>query len=143
MSNLNLVPEAPTPIGLHKQLFVDDYIVAEKVNVSLEVGQAQKHGVVMEPTLPTEFQSGAIHDGPDGGFGFESHFCWFFSPHWDSDKAMFRLWYMAGKRAGTGLSYAESTDGYNWTKPMISKDGKSNLVTWKLTCSNSPSKRKC
>ena len=84
----------------------------------------------MEPTLSTEFQSGAIHDGPDGGFGFESPFCWFFSPHWDSDKAMFRLWYMAGKRAGTGLSYAESTDGFNWTKPMISKDGVSNLVTW-------------
>ena len=44
--------------------------------------------------------------------------------------AMFRLWYMAGKRAGTGLSYAESTDGFNWIKPMISKDGESNLVTW-------------
>ena len=97
MSNLNLVPEAPTPIGLHKQLFVDDYIVAEKVDVSLEVGEAKKHGVVMEPSLQTEFQSGAIHDGPDGGFGFESPFCWFFSPHWDPNKAMFRLWYMAGK----------------------------------------------
>ena len=130
MPNFDFIPEAPTPVGLKKQLFVDDYIVVEKVNVSLEVGQAQKHGVVMEPTLPTAFQSGAIHDGPDGGFGFESHFCWFFSPHWDSDKAMFRLWYMAGKRAGTGLSYAESSDGFNWTKPMISKDGVSNLVTW-------------
>ena len=130
MASFDFIPEAPTPVGLQKQLFIDDYVVAEKSNVSLEVGQAKKHGVVMEPTLPTEFQSGAIHDGPDGGFGFESHFCWFFSPHWDPDKAMFRLWYMAGKRVGTGLSYAESSDGFNWTKPMISKDGKSNLVTW-------------
>ena len=60
MVSLDFIPEAPTLVGLHKQLFVDDYIVAEKVNVSLEVGQAQKHGVVMEPTLLTEFQSGTM-----------------------------------------------------------------------------------
>ena len=130
MPDINFDPETPTSVGLQKQLFVDDCIVAEKDNLSLGVGEAKKHGVVMEPTLETDFQSGAIHDGPDGGSGFESPFCWFFSPHWDSDKASFRLWYMAGKRAGTGLAYAESSDGFNWTKPMLSKDGKSNLVTW-------------
>jgi len=117
-------------IGLQKQLFVDDYVVAKKENVTLEVGQAKKYGVVMKPTLVTDFQSGKVHDGPDGGFGFESHFCWFWSPYWDAGKQMFRLWYMAGKRKGTGLAYAESKDGINWTKPMISKDGKSNLVRW-------------
>ena len=85
MPDLTLTPEAPTPIGLHKQLFVDGHIVAQKVNVSLEVGEAKKHGVVMEPTLPTEFQSGAIHDGPDGGHGFESPFCCFSRRIGDSD----------------------------------------------------------
>lgn len=47
--------EGLVPVGLQKQLFVDDYVVAKKENVTLEVGQAKKYGVVMEPTLPTDF----------------------------------------------------------------------------------------
>ena len=120
-------------IGTRKQLFVDDYIVAETENVTLEAGQATKHGVVLKPTLPTDFQTGEVHDGPDGGAGYEfgeSAFCWFFSPHWDAGRKMFRLWYMASKRAGSALAYAESKDGIHWTKPLISKDGRSNLVNW-------------
>ena len=125
-------PDAgPVRVGLQKQLFVDGYIVAKKENVTLEVGQARKYGVVMKPTLVTDFQSGEIHEGPDGGHGFESHFCWFFSPHWDAGMKRFRLWYMGSKRKGTGLAYAESKDGVKWTKPMVSRDGKSNLVNWK------------
>ena len=119
------------PVGLQKQLFVDDHVVAKKENVTLEAGQAKKHGVVMKPTLPSDFQTGKVHDGPDGGAGYsfgESAFCWFISPHWDAGKKMFRLWYMASKRKGSGLGYAESKDGIKWTKPMVSKDGKSNLV---------------
>ena len=100
MPDFNFVPETPTPVGLQKQLFVDDYIVAEKNNVSLGVGEAKKHGVVMEPTLVTDFQSGEIHDGPDGGSGLNRLSVFFSSPHWDSDKAMFRLWYMAGQTGG-------------------------------------------
>ena len=118
-------------IGKQKQLFVDHFIIDSLEKVSIEVGQAQKYGVVMEPTLPTDFQTGKVHDGPDGGAGYsfgESAFCWFFSPHWDEQKKMFRLWYMPSKRKGIGLAYAESKDGINWTKPMVSKDGKSNIV---------------
>ncbi len=120
-------------VGKQKQLFVDDYIVAEKDNVTLGVGQAKKHGVVMGPTLPTDFQTGEVHDGPDGGAGYEfgeSCFCWFFSPHWDEHKKMYRLWYMSSKRPGSGVAYAESRDGINWTKPLVARDGKSNLINW-------------
>ncbi|NIP93655.1 MAG: hypothetical protein GWO24_09430, partial [Akkermansiaceae bacterium] len=83
--------------------------------------------------LPTDYQSGEVHDGPDGGGGYEfgeSTFCWFFSPHWDDHRKMFRLWYMASKRPGSALAYAESSDGIHWTKPLVSRDGKSNLVNW-------------
>lgn len=120
-------------VGLRKQLLVDDYVIAEMQNVTREVGRATKHGVVLKPTLPTDFQAGKVHDGPDGGPGYsfgESAFCWFFSPHWDSGKKKFRLWYMASKRPGSHLAYAESEDGIHWTKPLISKDGKSNLVNF-------------
>ncbi|MEE9603413.1 MAG: alpha/beta fold hydrolase [Thermoguttaceae bacterium] len=122
--------EKLVPVGLQKQLFVDDYIVAEKNHVTREAGQAKKYGVVMVPTLPTEFQSGKVHDGPDGGYGFESHFCWFWSPYWNTEKKIFQMWYMGSNRPHTGLCYAESKDGVNWTKPKISKDGKTNLVNW-------------
>jgi len=123
----------PLSLGLQKQLFVDDYIIEKKEHLTRRVGQARKHGVVLKPTLPTDFQTGEVHDGPDGGAGYEfgeSAFCWFFSPHWDSDRKLFRLWYMASKRPGSALAYAESKDGISWTKPLISKDGKSNLVNW-------------
>jgi len=120
-------------VGLQKQLFVDDHVVSERRNVTREAGIATKYGVVMKPTLPTDFQTGKVHEGPDGGAGYEfgeSAFCWFISPHWDSHRKMFRLWYMASKRPGSGLAYAESKDGYKWTKPLISTDGKSNLVNF-------------
>lgn len=42
------------PVGKQKQLFVDDYVVAEMNHVTREAGQAKKQGVVMQPTLPTE-----------------------------------------------------------------------------------------
>lgn len=123
------------PVGLRKQLLVDDHIVADKHNVTREAGQATKHGVVMKPTLPTDFQTRKVHNGPDGGAGYsygESAFCWHISPYWDPREKLFRLWYMASKRAKSGLAYAESEDGYHWTKPLVANDGKSNLVNWNV-----------
>ena len=74
---------ATVNIGLRKQLFVDDHVVATKSHVTREVGRATKYRVVLEPTLPTDFQAGVVHDGPDGGPGYEfgeSTFCWFSLP---------------------------------------------------------------
>ena len=113
-------------VGQQKQLFAYDFIIDSLTNVTRKVGQATKHGVVLEPTLPTDFQTGEVHDGPDGGAGYEfgeSCFGWFFSPHWDQSKQMFRLWYMSSKRPGSGVAYAESKNGLNWTKPLVTKDG--------------------
>ena len=122
------------PVGKQKQLFVDDYVVAEMNHVTREAGQAKKQGVVMQPTLPTEFQTGKVHDGPDGGEGVEgyqeSHFCWFWSPFWNAEKKIFQMWYMGSNQPHSGLAYAESKDGFHWSKPRISKDGKTNLVNW-------------
>ena len=130
-----LADDKTVPVGTQKQLFVDDYVVAAKENVTLEAGQAKKYGVVMKPSLPTDFQSGKVHDGPDGGmasprigYEFPSHFCWFWSPYWNKDKKIFQMWYLGSNRDGSGLAYAESNDGIHWTKPMVSEDGKSNLV---------------
>ena len=86
--NLRNDTDTTLRVGNQKQLFADDFVIAEMRNVTREVGQAKKLGVVLGPTLPTDFQTGKVHDGPDGGAGYvygASCFCWFFSPHWDQD----------------------------------------------------------
>ena len=55
--SLPLKGENALKIGKQKQLLFDNYIIEETQNLTLEVGQATKHGVVMEPTLPTDFQT--------------------------------------------------------------------------------------
>lgn len=128
------LPDGVIEVGRQKQLFVDDYVVADATNIKRKVGRGTKHGIVMKPTLPTDFQCGVVHEGPCGSneyyeFG-ESTFCWHISPHWDPNQNKFRLWYMASKRPGSGLAYAESIDGINWIKPRVSNDGSSNLINW-------------
>ena len=51
-------------VGLQKQLLVDDYVIAEKENITKELGQPEKLGVVMQTTLPTDFES--VEQLPNG-----------------------------------------------------------------------------
>ncbi len=130
--------EKPLPVGLQKQLFVDDYVVAETRNVSRELGKVKKHGVVLAPTLPTDFipprgkrGSGhyerALKDGkkPDGS-RVALDFGYYLTVLRNEKAGKFQMWYMAWRLAGVG--YAESKDGINWTKPMVGKGGKDNIV---------------
>ncbi len=98
----------------------------------------KKFGVVLEPTLPTDFippsgqrgNSGYDRDlksghKPDGSrvaldFGFYT------TVLWNEKNRKFQMWYMPWRMAGVG--YAESTDGFHWTKPLVGKDGKDNIV---------------
>ena len=106
------------PIGLQKQLLVDDYIIAEKCNVTRELGKVNKYGIILKPTLPTDFipprcQRGnghyerALKSGtkPDGSrvaldFGFYT------TVLWNERDEKFQMWYMPWRMAGVG--YAES-----------------------------------
>ncbi len=45
------------PVGLQKQLLVDDYVIAEKENIARELGKPRKMGVVMGPSVPTDFHA--------------------------------------------------------------------------------------
>ena len=81
----------PLKVGLRRQLFVDDFVVADKQHVTRELGQVSK-----------------LNDGKpiftDGWFyGTVVH---------DDDK--FKLWF---RKPGTnGFGYAESLDGLNFQK---------------------------
>ena len=99
-------------IGLQKQLLVDDYVISEKRNVTRSLGKVTKHGVVLEPSLPTDYDDNDPLGNPVSlDFGFMT------SVLWNEDAEKFQMWYMAWRHASTG--YAESTDGIHWTKPLV------------------------
>jgi hypothetical protein len=117
------------PVGLQKQLLVDDYIIANKVNITRGLGQPVKLGVVMKPTLPTDFDPvKQFTDGlPDKGGYYE--FGRRLSVVWNDKDQKFQMLYRASAENLT--AYAESIDGIKWIKPIISEDGKSNLITYR------------
>ncbi|MHC4500292.1 MAG: hypothetical protein ACYS21_14400, partial [Planctomycetota bacterium] len=137
-------------VGLQKQLLVDDYVIAEKQNVTRELGKVRKHGIVLEPTLPTDFippqgRRGSSHYNralksgrkPDGSrvaldFGFYT------TVLWNEKDQKFQMWYMPWRMAGVG--YAESKDGIHWTRPLVGEGGKNNIVhlSQSFSCSIDP-----
>lgn len=117
------------PVGLQKQLLVDDYLIAQKNNITRELGKPVKLGVVMKPTLPTDFNpDGAYTDGVIKKSGYDE-FGRRLSVVWNDKKQIFQMLYRASGEGLTG--YAESSDGINWIKPLISGDGTSNLITYR------------
>jgi len=149
-----VVAEELVPVGLQKQLLVDDYVIAEKQNVTREVGQAEKIGVVLEPSLPTDYHPGqrgeydpqvqaeAIRGEGGTGHNADSRrrkldgspisvdMGWYTTVLWNEPLQKFQMWYMAYRLAGTG--YAESKDGIHWTKPNVgvgvTDEEKGNIV---------------
>jgi hypothetical protein len=115
-------------VGLQKQLLVDDYVIAEKENITKELGQPEKLGVVMQPTLPTDFES--VEQLPNGSIVKKNYYEFGrrLSVVWNDKRELFQMLYRAG---GRSTGYAESKDGIKWTKPLISEDGKSNLITFR------------
>jgi hypothetical protein len=124
------------PVGLQKQLLVDDYVIASKQNITREMGVVKKFGVVCEPSLESDYYPG--WKKPDGSpvaldFGYYTTVL-----HNDKEDK-FQMWYMGDR--GTGVGYAESKDGIHWTKPLVGIDGKSNTVhtSQGFSCSLDPS----
>jgi len=121
---------------LQKQLFVDDYVVAERRNVTRELGEVKKVGLVLEPSLDTDFvplKKSTVHGGPDevlsrkpDGSRIALDFGFYTTVLWNDRDKKLQMWYMAWRHAGVG--YAESKDGIHWTKPLVGKDGKNNIV---------------
>jgi hypothetical protein len=107
------------PVGLQKQLLVDDYVIAEKHNITRELGAATKLGVVMEASVPTD------HNPKDAAI-FDGYRFMRTTILWNEQRQLFQALYSAGSPSYPG--YGESRDGIRWTKPFISPDGKSNLI---------------
>ena len=82
-----------------KQLFLDDFLIASRTNVTRRVHVAEKHPA--NPLIwPEESWEGTVA-------------LVYGSVIRDGDK--YRLWYFSGP----GVSYAESKDGITWVKPSL------------------------
>ena len=128
-------PPSIIPIGLGRQLFVDDFLI-ESTNLSRTY-----HQPVYHPANPLIFP-----DRPWEGF-----FALAFSDgvFYDPSDQLFKMWYMAGKREHTAL--ATSADGINWHKPsydvlagtnvVMLANGRDSNTVWLDHFETDPSKR--
>jgi len=119
-------PPAVIPIDLGRQLFVDDFLIAQ-TSLARTFHRAQYHPAspVLTPVTPWEKRdpvadrTNAPHKSPaampfsDGAF-------------FDPKDGLFKLWYMGGY--ASTMCYATSTDGIHWTRPTLDVVKGTNIV---------------
>ena len=89
---------AQVEIGLAKQLVVDDFAIAEMHNVIRNLGTVRKMGVVLRPSLPTDF--GETNCKPTA-----FHMAHYLTVLRNEKDDKFQMWYLA--HADHGIGYAE------------------------------------
>ena len=97
-------PPAVIPIDVGRQLFVDDFLIAQTtLKRTFHLPEWHPANPVIEPDRPWEKLGQAPMAAPfsDG--------VW-----WDPADRLFKLWYMAGYRRATALAVSE--DGIKWEK---------------------------
>jgi len=100
-----------------KQLFIDDYVIAELKGVNKVLNQPVKHS--KNPLL--------VRDRPweESGPGYGTVL-------YDADENLFKMWYTFWRKVeGTSTSlmcYATSKDGVEWTKTITDKAAGTNLL---------------
>jgi hypothetical protein len=100
-----------------KQLFIDDYIIDELKGTKKVLHQAVKHAG--NPLI--------VKDKPweVSGPGYSTVM-------YDEEEGIFKMWYgmwIPKQKPSTQiLGYATSKDGIRWTKPIINKKDKTNIV---------------
>ncbi len=111
-------PPAVIPIDTGRQLFVDDFLVAE-TNLARTYHSAEKFpgNPVLRPTTPDEIgpadgQRAVCYLGHGGVF-------------YDAPEKIFKMWYTADWRGG--LALATSRDAVHWDRPALGIAG-GNLV---------------
>src|SRR6185436_10291433 len=94
-----MAASAPILLDAHRQLFLDDYLIASRKHVKRTVEQAQKFSgnPVLWPTESWEPPMAILYGSVL------------------RDGAKFKMWY----KSGLGVAYAESDDGILWNKPRL------------------------
>ncbi len=93
------------PVGTRKQLFVDDYLIAENAGVTRELGQVQK----ANDGKPLRFWTRS-KDGRRAPLE-----AWIYaSVYHDPQRGVFRMWSRIRPEGKMAYGYSESTDGINF-----------------------------
>src|SRR5207247_2503827 len=105
-------PPAVIPIEVGRQLFVDDFLIAETtLKRTYHLAKYHEASPVLRPDQPWEGEIAmAFSDG-----------CWY-----DPKDKLFKMWYMAGKERATCT--ATSEDGLHWKKPALDVRPGTNIV---------------
>lgn len=114
-------PPAVIPIDVGRQLFVDDFLIAEST-LERRFHLAEKHDGNPVLVPETELELGA------GGFPAavpKSGGVW-----WDEEAGVFKMWYEAGWLRH--LAYAVSEDGLHWERPELDIEPPSNRIVPEL-----------
>ena len=101
-------PPSVVPIDIGRQLFVDDFLIAETtLSRVFHKPEKYKGNPVLKPETALELNEGgmAVAAPKSGGV-------W-----WDPEENLFKMWYEAGWY-GT-VCMATSRDGLNWTRPEL------------------------
>lgn len=118
-------PPAVIPIDVGRQLFVDDFLIAE-TTLTRSCHQAQYHPAspVLVPDQPWE---GAAGNARRTGAGVFSDGVWY-----DPADRLFKAWYWGGSLVRETLGYttclATSRDGVHWDKPAFDVVPGTNIV---------------
>src|SRR4030095_1486904 len=110
-------PPAVIPIDIGRQLFVDDFLIAETtLKRTFHLAKYHPASPVLKPDQPWEVEN------PDQGAAMV-----FSDGVWHDPKdGLFKMWYLVGESASTG--YATSRDGIRWEKPSLDVRPPTNIV---------------
>jgi hypothetical protein len=109
-------PPAVIPVDLGRQLFVDDFLIAETTL------KRSFHSATWHPKTPVLKPDKSWEDDKAGGVAMSfSDGVWF-----DPRDRIFKMWYMAG--AARHTCYATSKDGLAWEKPELDVKPGTNIV---------------
>ncbi|HUW61034.1 MAG TPA: hypothetical protein VMZ06_08510 [Candidatus Bathyarchaeia archaeon] len=114
-------PPAVMPIDVGRQLFVDDFLVAQ-TTMQRKYHKAEYYAgnPVLQPDKPWETQAESQNQPAPTAMVF-SDGVWY-----DKQDGLFKMWYMAGYCHGT--AYATSRDGIHWDKPELDVVPGTNFV---------------
>lgn len=114
-------PPAVIPIDVGRQLFVDDFLIAETTLTRTHYkAEYYPYNPVLTPDKPWE------SEGDSQGHAAPTAMVFSDGVWYDAGAGLFKMWYMAGYCAGT--AYATSRDGIHWEKPELDVVPGTNLV---------------
>jgi hypothetical protein len=108
----------PISIDTGRQLFVDDYLIAEQSHVHRTFHKPHwyENNPILRPETPVEMNDGVCPVAAP----FNDGVCY------DPKDRLFKMWYHAGWF--TGVGYAISEDGLKWRRPTLDVEPGTNLV---------------